>query len=102
MPGYAAYLAGCSIFGAAPDRAAALVVCRITASILPMLAFLFFFHGWLSRETKFGTIREAVFVSVAIGSLLGSLSATHPATVTSASTDVATVRADIRTRRGRG
>ncbi len=70
VPGYAAYLGICSISGAEPDRTTALFVCRVTASVLPMLVFLFFFHAWLGRQTRHATLRDTTFFAVALGSLL--------------------------------
>ena len=51
------------------DRTTALWLCRVTASILPTLLFLFFFHRWLGRRTRHRWLRDATFLSVALGSL---------------------------------
>lgn len=52
------------------DRTTALWVVRASASIAPMLVFLFFFHRWLGRSGAPPVVRDAVFLSVALGSLL--------------------------------
>lgn len=70
VPGYALYYYGNQALDAEPDREVGLWVCRVTASILPTLAFLFFFYGWLDRETRHPVARDAVFLSVALGSML--------------------------------
>lgn len=67
VPGYAVYywLAGNRF-----DRTTALWVVRVTATVLPMLVFLFFFYRWLGERTRHPLIRDSVFFSVALGSLL--------------------------------
>ncbi len=70
VPAYAAYYWGGRALGVDLDRDAALWICRVTASILPWLLFLFFFHRWLGRHTASALVRDAVFVSVALGSCL--------------------------------
>lgn len=70
VPAYFAYFHGTDLVGADFDRTTALWLCRFTASILPTLVFLFFFHRWLGRQTRHAWLRDATFLSVAIGSLL--------------------------------
>ncbi|MDD9966659.1 MAG: hypothetical protein OXR73_10560 [Myxococcales bacterium] len=70
VPAYAAYHALATPF----DRTVALWLCRLTASILPTLAFLVLFHRFLCRTAQHTgaspAVREAVFFSIALGSLL--------------------------------
>jgi hypothetical protein len=70
VPGYAAYRFITKRIGLSYDRTTALWVCRFTATIVPTLIFLFFFYGWIARQTRYPLLRNAVFFSVAIGSLL--------------------------------
>jgi hypothetical protein len=70
VPGYAAYRYGTKLLNMEFDRTTALWICRLTASILPSLLFLYFFYIWLSRQTRHPLLRNAVFFSVALGSLL--------------------------------
>lgn len=70
VPGYALYLHATSVFGRPYDRAEALWMCRLTASIVPVLVWLFFLHRWLGRRSLRPELRDAVFLSVALGSLL--------------------------------
>ncbi|MCZ7678982.1 MAG: hypothetical protein M5U28_09605 [Sandaracinaceae bacterium] len=70
VPAYAAYYWGGRWLGWDFDREVALWLCRVTASILPWLLFLFFFHRWLGRHTSSALVRDAVFVSLALGSCL--------------------------------
>lgn len=70
VPAYAAYLEWTRATGRAFDRTEALWLCRLFASILPALAWLFAFHRWLTRERGHPALCDAVFVSVALGSLL--------------------------------
>ena len=70
VPAYAAYYWGGQWAGWEFDRTTALWLCRVSASILPWLVFLFFFHRWLGRHTSSALLRDAVFVSVALGSCL--------------------------------
>lgn len=70
VPAYAAYYWGGQWLGWELDREVALWLCRVTASILPWLLFLFFFHRWLGRHTSSALVRDAVFFSVALGSCL--------------------------------
>src|SRR5689334_19248745 len=52
IPAYAAHRAIASAQGRMPDRVVTLWLLRFTASILPTLIFLFFFHDWIGRETN--------------------------------------------------
>lgn len=70
VPAYAAYYWGGRWLGWELDREVALWLCRVTGSILPWLAFLFFFHRFLGRHTSSPVVRDGVFVSVALGSCL--------------------------------
>lgn len=87
VPAYAAYYWGSRWIGAELDRDAALWLCRVTGSILPWLVFLFFFHRWLGRHTSSALVRDAVFVSIALGSCLygyGMLFMSHTLSAASA------------------
>lgn len=70
VPAYAAYYWGGQWLGWSFDRTTALWLCRVTGSILPWLAFLFVFHRWLGRHTSSAIVRDAVFLSIALGSCL--------------------------------
>jgi len=70
VPGYWPYHAWCKARNEPLDRMTALWVCRVTASVLPMLLFLFFLHRFLGRLTAHPILRDATFVSIALGSLL--------------------------------
>jgi hypothetical protein len=70
MPGYALYRELTAITGRPFDRTEALWACRFTASILPTLLWLYALHIWLSRRGHHPALRDAVFFSVALGSLL--------------------------------
>ncbi|AKF05999.1 hypothetical protein [Sandaracinus amylolyticus] len=70
VPGYWLYRRWCDLREAPLDRTTALWVVRMTASALPMLVFLFFFHRWLARRGAPPVVRDGVFLSVALGSLL--------------------------------
>ncbi len=70
VPGYWVYYQLTQRTGLAFDRTVALAICRVTASILPWLLFLFFFHRFLGRHTSSPLVRDAVFVSLALGSCL--------------------------------
>ncbi|MFW5925537.1 MAG: hypothetical protein ACOC9O_00660 [Myxococcota bacterium] len=67
VPGYAAYH---WLAGEETDRTTALWVTRTTGTLLPMLVFLFFFYRWLGARTRSPVARDAVFLSIALGSLL--------------------------------
>lgn len=87
VPGYAAYYWGGKWLGASFDRTTALWICRVTGSILPWLAFLFVFHRGLGRHTSSALLRDAVFVSIALGSCLygyGLLFVSHTLSAASA------------------
>ncbi|MEM9070772.1 MAG: hypothetical protein AAGE52_19850 [Myxococcota bacterium] len=43
---------------------------RVTASGIPMAVFFWFFYGWLGRRTRFPLLRDAVYLSTALGSVL--------------------------------
>lgn len=70
VPAYAAYLQATHLLGRPFDRTEGLWLCRVFASILPTLVWLFFFHRWLARRSESPALCDAVFVSVALGSLL--------------------------------
>ncbi len=70
VPGYWAYHAWCEARNEPLDRTTALWMCRVTASILPMLLFLFFLHRFFGGLTSHPILRDATFVSIALGSLL--------------------------------
>jgi hypothetical protein len=67
VPGYAIYrwMAGDGF-----ERTTALWVVRVTATVLPALLFLFFFYRWLGARARHPTVRDAVFLATALGSLL--------------------------------
>ncbi len=67
VPAYWLYLRWLEATGGAFDRAVALWLCRVSASILPWLAFLGVFHRWLGRHTSSPLVRDAVFASDARG-----------------------------------
>ena len=50
------------------NRTLLLYACRLSATVLPTLIFLFFFHRYLGRTTVDPVLREAVFFSAALGS----------------------------------
>ncbi len=70
VPAYALYLHGARLLGRPFDRTEALWACRVFASVLPTLVWLFFFHRWLARRSERALLCDAVFLSVALGSLL--------------------------------
>ncbi|MGE0787006.1 MAG: hypothetical protein AB7S26_15135 [Sandaracinaceae bacterium] len=70
VPAYWAYYTYTQATGRDFDREVALYLCRLTASILPWLLFLFFFHPFLGRHTSSPLVRDAVFYSIALGSCL--------------------------------
>jgi len=70
VPAYWAYWQYAEATGARWDRTFALWLCRVTASILPWLAFLWFFHRWLGRHTSSPAVRDGIFLSLALGSCL--------------------------------
>lgn len=70
VPGFWLYAQITELRGQEVDRVVALWMVRMTGSALPMLIFLYFFHGWLSDRRAPPVLRDAVFISVALGSLL--------------------------------
>ncbi len=87
VPGYALYLGTARLLGRPYDRTEALWACRLFASILPTLLWLFWLHRWLSRRGYHPVLRDAVFFSVALGSLLygyGMLMVSHTLSAVSA------------------
>lgn len=58
------------VIGAQPGRGAALWMCRVTATILPMLLFFWWLYGWLGGQTRSPLLRDAIFFAIALGSLL--------------------------------
>ena len=66
IPAYAASLYLSKDF----DRDQALWWCRVWSSILPALAFLFLLHHHLHGLTRDPLLRDSVFITVAIGSVL--------------------------------
>lgn len=70
VPAYAAYVHATRLVGRPLDRTEALWMCRLFATILPTLVWLFFFHRWLVRRSQSPALCDAVFVSVALGSML--------------------------------
>ncbi|MBZ0116270.1 MAG: hypothetical protein K8H88_04730, partial [Sandaracinaceae bacterium] len=80
VPAYFAYFHGSRLIDRPFDRTEALWACRVFGSILPWLVFLFYFYRWLGRRAASGLARDAVFVSIALGSCLygyGLLFASH-------------------------
>jgi hypothetical protein len=70
VPGYWLYRRWTEIRGVRFDRTTALWIVRMTASALPMLVFLFFFHRWLGAHGGPPVVRDAITISIALGSLL--------------------------------
>jgi hypothetical protein len=70
VPAYAAYYFYTRWAEAPFERTTALWLCRVTASVLPWLVFLGFFHRWLGRRSNSPIVRDAVFFSIALGSCL--------------------------------
>ena len=70
VPGYAVYHWWCQRTGVAVDRTTALWWSRLSGSILPSLLFWFFFYRWLARRGGSPVVRDAIFLSLAIGSPL--------------------------------
>lgn len=66
VPAYAIYRTASDDF----DRERALWWCRVFASVLPALGFLYLFRRFLARTDAPAFVRECAFVSVAFGSLL--------------------------------
>lgn len=70
VPGYALYRGLTSIASRPFDRIEALWASRLFATILPTLLWLFALHRWLCRRGHHAVLRDAVFFSIALGSLL--------------------------------
>jgi hypothetical protein len=70
VPGYWLYRRWCDRTGTPFDRTTALWVVRFTASILPTLWFLYAFHRWLARRGGPPVVRDAIVLSLGVGSLL--------------------------------
>ncbi|MDQ3036763.1 MAG: hypothetical protein M3Y87_30500 [Myxococcota bacterium] len=70
VPGYWLYRRWTELRGIPLERTTALWVVRMTGSALPMLWFLFYFHRWLRDRGAPAVVRDGVFLSVALGSLL--------------------------------
>lgn len=70
VPGYALYYAWTRQVGAPVNRTTALWWTRLSGSILPSLLFWFFFYRWLARRGGSPVVRDAIFLSLAIGSPL--------------------------------
>jgi len=68
VPGYAAYVYFATRDGGRADRVTALRVCRTTATIAPLLFFLFWLHRFVTRSGASRSIAEGAFFSVALGS----------------------------------
>lgn len=69
VPAYWGYRALSSLRGVPFDRTTALWAVRVFASVLPALTFLAFYLRWLARRGGEGVVRDAVFASVALGSM---------------------------------
>lgn len=71
IPGYAAYLAWAGPPGSAGfEREEALWAARASSTILPMLAFGFFFMGWVRRFAADAALAEWTSVALLFGSVL--------------------------------
>lgn len=70
VPAYAAYYWLGRSLGFALDRTTALWLVRVTATVLPALLFFFFFYRWLARRSAHGTLVDAVYLAVVLGSML--------------------------------
>jgi hypothetical protein len=87
VPGYALYLWLGRALGRSYDRVEALWACRVVATILPTLLWLYFLHRWLARRSERPLLRDTVFFSIAFGSLLygyGMLLVSHTTSAASA------------------
>ena len=69
VPAYWAYREFAELRGVPFDRTVALWACRVLASVLPCLVFLFFYYEWLRRRGGEPVVRDAVFMSIAVGSM---------------------------------
>jgi hypothetical protein len=70
VPGYYVYNALCRSLGRAFDRSEALWVCRLTGTILPTLAGIYLFMGFVRRRGYPPLLAFATTLSVWLGSLL--------------------------------
>lgn len=70
VPGYWLYRQWCTRGGHTFDRTTALWMTRFTGSILPTLWFLYAFHRWLARKGGSPVVRDAIVLSMGIGSML--------------------------------
>lgn len=86
VPGYWLYRRFCDLRDVPLDRTTALWAVRVTGSTLPMLVFLFFFHRWLRDRGAPAVVRDGVFLSVALGSLLYAYAIMFVSHTTSAAT----------------
>ncbi len=68
------------------DRTTALWAVRMGGSALPMLVFLFFYHRWLRRRAGPPVVRDAVVLSLGVGSLLYAYALLFVSHTTSAAT----------------
>lgn len=69
VPAYWAYREIARLRGEPFDRTTALWACRVFASTLPALGFLWAYYEWLRRRGGAPVVRDAVFMSVALGSM---------------------------------
>lgn len=101
VPGYFAYHRYTEWAGVPLDRTYALWFARLTASVLPSLAFLWAFERFLRRRGGEPAIASAVFFSVALGSLMyayGLMFVSHALSAASAFISFMLLRAARRTR----
>ncbi len=68
-PAYWAYREIARLRGVPFDRAVALWVVRVVASVIPALVFLYAYYEWLRRRGGPPVVRDAVFASIALGSM---------------------------------
>lgn len=69
VPTYAAYRQFTRLSGTSWDKTTALYLCRLTTVTLPCFLFLVFFYRFMQRATPYKWANDAVFFSVALGSL---------------------------------
>ena len=70
VPAYAAYRGLTAVFGLPFERTVALWCCRLSATVLPMLVFFAWLLLWLHHQTPHPFVRDGVWLSLALGSLL--------------------------------
>jgi hypothetical protein len=70
VPAYWLYRTWCNRTGHSFDRSTALWATRFGGSILPTLWFLYAFHRWLARKGGPPVVRDAIVLSLGVGSLL--------------------------------